>query len=1027
MSGTVREVWRAAAYALLAVASFAPAGVLRAQPTDRPFLQLEPGAHAAPVRRIAVDERLGLVVTASDDKTARVWDLQTGELRRTLRPPIGVGLVGRLYGAAIHPQRPLVAVAGTTGPEVGGHSIYLFELESGRLLRRVDARAADIKRLLWSPDGSQLVAAYHGTHGIRSFDVEGRVLYEDGFGGGAYGLAFSSQGQLAATSMDGRLRLYRIAGSTLRLERTIETRAREQFSVAFSPDGRRLVVGYATGAGADIFDAASGESLRRITPPGLDAGEDVRSVAWTADGRTIVLGGRDAVGSRDGGSTPRFVLSRYVVAEERFEPAVTVGRDTVLDLVALHGGAVAYASLDGTWGVLRADGAAAPARPAYPDLRGAAHLAISADARRVGWRFAFGASPGSFDFATRVVTLADARDVATATTRRGLFGSSSDWEDRFNPTVNGERIALEAGEISRALALVPKGKDAYLGTSAGLYRIDAAGKVLWRARTQTEVRAVNVGEDTRLVVIALADGTIRWVRAFDGAELLAFFATEDRRWVAWTPDGYFDAGPGADGLVGWHVNRGADAAADFYSLGRFRDRFHRPALIDLVFGTADVTRAAAEDERARRETKPDAVVLLVASPAGAAPPTPLKPVAPAPVAPPAVAPTVAPPPAFVQQLPPALAAAGATRLSPATDQIDVAFTLRATSPRAEVAIEARIDGRPIPIATLVLPQALDGRAHGSARIALPASGATSLQIVASDRFGYSEPLVYRIAAPAVERPPAPALAPLPAPAPAPAPSPLPAPATRPLPRLFVLAVGISEYRQPENNLVLASKDARDFTAAVSRQKGALYSEVATRVLVDRGATRVAVLEGLRWLTESTRGGDVAMLFLAGHGVNTAGGTYYFVPHDGDLQRLETTGVPESAVRDALRAIRGRTLFFVDTCHAGNVVGSYRNASRELARFANSLASAENGVVVFASSTGRQNSEESDDWGNGAFTKALVDGLGGKADLTRKGLVTFKALDFFVSEEVRRLTGGRQTPVTIIPVGVPDFALAATRT
>jgi uncharacterized caspase-like protein len=162
-------------------------------------------------------------------------------------------------------------------------------------------------------------------------------------------------------------------------------------------------------------------------------------------------------------------------------------------------------------------------------------------------------------------------------------------------------------------------------------------------------------------------------------------------------------------------------------------------------------------------------------------------------------------------------------------------------------------------------------------------------------------------------------------------------------------------------------------------------------------------------------------------VNTAGGTYYFVPHDGDLQRLEATGVPESAVRDALRAIRGRTLFFVDTCHAGNVVGTYRNASRELARFANSLASAENGVVVFASSTGRQNSEESDDWGNGAFTKALVEGLGGKADLTRKGLVTFKALDFFVSEEVRRLTGGRQTPVTIIPVGVPDFALAATRT
>lgn len=36
--------------------------------------------------------------------------------------------------------------------------------------------------------------------------------------------------------------------------------------------------------------------------------------------------------------------------------------------------------------------------------------------------------------------------------------------------------------------------------------------------------------------------------------------------------------------------------------------------------------------------------------------------------------------------------------------------------------------------------------------------------------------------------------------------------------------------------------------------------------------------------------------------------------------------------------------------------------------------AENGAVVFTSSTGRQYSLENEDWGNGAFTKALVEGL-----------------------------------------------------
>jgi hypothetical protein len=50
--------------------------------------------------------------------------------------------------------------------------------------------------------------------------------------------------------------------------------------------------------------------------------------------------------------------------------------------------------------------------------------------------------------------------------------------------------------------------------------------------------------------------------------------------------------------------------------------------------------------------------------------------------------------------------------------------------------------------------------------------------------------------------------------------------------------------------------------------------------------------------------------------------------------------------------------------------------------ANDLSSAENGVVVFASSTGMQLSLERADWGNGAFTKALLEGLEGEADYTR---------------------------------------------
>ena len=72
---------------------------------------------------------------------------------------------------------------------------------------------------------------------------------------------------------------------------------------------------------------------------------------------------------------------------------------------------------------------------------------------------------------------------------------------------------------------------------------------------------MNISGDGRLVVTAYADGTIRWHRLSDGKELLALFVhAKDKRFVAWTPKGYYAASPGAEDLIGWHVNRDWDHA-----------------------------------------------------------------------------------------------------------------------------------------------------------------------------------------------------------------------------------------------------------------------------------------------------------------------------------------------------------------------------------------------------------------------------------------------------------------------------------
>jgi hypothetical protein len=80
--------------------------------------------------------------------------------------------------------------------------------------------------------------------------------------------------------------------------------------------------------------------------------------------------------------------------------------------------------------------------------------------------------------------------------------------------------------------------------------------------------------------------------------------------------------------------------------------------------------------------------------------------------------------------------------------------------------------------------------------------------------------------------------------------------------------------------------------------------------------------------------------------------------------------------------------------------------------------------VFSASTGRQESIEKKNWGNGAFTKALIEGLRGAADFRKEGVVTHQGLSYFLGQEVRKLTGNLQTPVTAVPVGVVDYPMVA---
>jgi outer membrane protein assembly factor BamB len=345
-----------------------------------------------------------------------------------------------------------------------------------------------------------------------------------------------------------------------------------------------------------------GQTLAALAGPdtsGMDNG-DVSEVAWSSDGETLFAGG--LYYHNDG--VPVVAWSKAGSGARR---ELTAGTSTIMTLTPLADGTLLVAAQDPYLARLDPDGGEVWVHePPQADFR-ALHdtLAVSFDGQTVDFGYElWGGSPARFELATLYLTL-NPQDDSAATPPKHDGLPIDGWKDTTHPTLDGSPLRLYPYETSRSLALHPRSDRFVLGADWSLRAYDAKGKQLWRQDVPGVVWTVNISGDGRLVVVAYQDGTIRWHRMDDGKELLSFFPLADRtNWVAWTPDGFYAATPGAHGVLRWHVNHGWDAPGEAIPVSDIAE-LRRPEILPLVLREMDIVQALglAELNEARLATQ----------------------------------------------------------------------------------------------------------------------------------------------------------------------------------------------------------------------------------------------------------------------------------------------------------------------------------------------------------------------------------------------------------------------------------------
>jgi len=233
------------------------------------------------------------------------------------------------------------------------------------------------------------------------------------------------------------------------------------------------------------------------------------------------------------------------------------------------------------------------------------------------------------------------------------------------------------------------------------------------------------------------------------------------------------------------------------------------------------------------------------------------------------------------------------------------------------------------------------------------------------------------------------------------------------PNLYVFAIGVSSYpRMPARwQLEFAHTDARALINSFLNQEGKLFGEVRFNLISNERATVDNILEALDALSEISAD-DLAVIFMAGHGVRGKDGTFYFLTSTGDFQEPQNGGVNWTLLGEYLSRIKGRVILLLDACHSGSIVTETVVPNDELAQ--QLFGGGHGGVMVFSASKGRQLSLESPDIGGGfgVFTYNLIQSLGPEArlvDINGNGFVEFMEMVDFVSQRVHQMTNGEQTP------------------
>lgn len=252
--------------------------------------------------------------------------------------------------------------------------------------------------------------------------------------------------------------------------------------------------------------------------------------------------------------------------------------------------------------------------------------------------------------------------------------------------------------------------------------------------------------------------------------------------------------------------------------------------------------------------------------------------------------------------------------------------------------------------------------------------------------------------------------------------------------IYILSVGISQYKGDRLKLNYASKDTIDFSRVITASAQKLFNTNGRQNVhaytfnTEAGSLRWPAKAEIEKLIDSiaikAKADDILIIFFAGHGVlQTTEKNFYLLTAEASGFELKGTekevAISTNELKEWLRKIKAnKQVLILDACNSGEVVqnlqqlvATKRDIPADQQRALESLKD-KTGTFILSASASGQAAYETSLFGQGLLTYSLLSGIKLGGGLKDNKFVDVTRWFNFASDNVKVLSkdiGGRQNP------------------